>query len=60
MKTNIKFGIRFGNQKRGKIITNMTVLEYLDSLGATSRAVCPNSGWAKINGKIVEFGLTIY
>jgi len=60
MKDQIKFGIRFGNQKRGKIITNMTVLDYLDHLGATARAVCTNGGWAKINGKIVEFRLTIY
>lgn len=73
--SQIKFGIRFGNQKRGKIVRGATVIEYLKSIGLDPINCGPNGGVAGRGGKTVgdpkgsqsyvggervEFGITIY
>jgi hypothetical protein len=58
--SSIKFGFRQGNQKRGKIITGMTVSDYIESLGASDYVLTPNGGWFRIGNKTSEFAITIY
>jgi hypothetical protein len=58
--SSIKFGFRQGNQKRGKIITGMTVRDYIESLGASDYVLTPNGGWFRIGNKTSEFAITIY
>ena len=56
----IKFGIRFGNQKRGAIITGKTVAEYLTETGFSSFSLCPTGGHGIKGGEAVAFSLTLY
>lgn len=56
----IKFGIRFGNQLRGKIIRGITIEDYLKSLGASCYGISPSGGFAIIDGVQKHFGITIY
>jgi hypothetical protein len=58
--SQIKFGFRQGNQKRGKLITGMTVQAYLKSLGSTEECITPNGGWFRVNGSTIDFSITIY
>jgi hypothetical protein len=60
MTTQIKFGFRQGNQKRGKIITGMTVQEYLLSIGSDGYCLTPNGGWFRIGNTTTLFAITIY
>jgi hypothetical protein len=60
MKTQIKFGFRQGNQKRGKIITGVTVQEYLKSIGSEDECITPNGGWFRIGESTISFAITIY
>lgn len=58
--SDIKFGIRFGNSKRGTIITGKTVQEHLVAIGATDYCITPNGGWMIKNGATFDFAITIY
>jgi hypothetical protein len=60
MTTQIKFGFRKGNQKRGKIITGVTVQEYLKSIGSEDECITPNGGWFRIGESTISFAITIY
>jgi hypothetical protein len=61
MNTQIKFGIRIGTQQRGKIVTGMTVVDYLNNvIGVSDFVLTPNGGWYRINNQTVDFGITIY
>ena len=57
---DIKFGIRFGNSKRGTIINGKTVQEHLVAIGATDYCITPNGGWMIKNGATFDFAITIY
>jgi hypothetical protein len=74
-QTQIRFGIRFGNQKRGKIVTGMTVMDYLPSVGLDPIVCGPDGGECGKGGRYetsptgvrsyhggirVRFGITIY
>jgi hypothetical protein len=71
----VKFGIRFGNAKRGKIVKGMAVMEYLPSVGLDLIMCGPNGGECGKGGRYettstgvrsyhggtrIQFGLTIY
>jgi hypothetical protein len=60
MTQQIKFGFRKDNQKRGKIITGITIQQYLKNLGSEDECITPNGGWFRIGTITTLFSVTIY
>ena len=60
MTQQIKFGFRKNNEKRGKIITGITIQQYLKNLGSEDECITPNGGWFRIGALTTSFSVTIY
>jgi len=56
----IKFGIRFGQAKRGTIVTGKTIQQHLVDLGATDYCITHNGGWFRKGEETVLFSVTHY